>query len=355
MSSRDSTRPQPEQQRRPERSGADASSPFGDDSGLSDLIVLGGQQRNRAGMRELEQQWYGYGQGVAIGIDHGEPSLVHEYRSAPGTCGEGDPELFKSATMVGNDLYACSQTELMVFGLPGFDVKHHVSHPMLNDVHHVVPDPTTGHLWAAVSGQDLVAEFTVDGELVSAWAVDGSDASARIDPDRDYRVNTKLKPHVNHPNYLFFLPDGTLWVTRFEKRDAVQVGDVDRRIDIGNERCHDGVVDGGFVHFTTVDGHVVIADVETLKVVDRIELTGRRSDTLLGWCRGLTLTADHALIGFSRIRHTRVRGALSWVRNGLTGSEPTRLAVYDRHSWDLNAEVDLEPSGCNAVFTILVR
>lgn len=329
---------------------------------LGTLHVVGGSQRNRQGMRELDEQWYGYGKGVVVEVGSGPPTTVLEHRSAPGTCGPDDPELLKSATLVGDRLYACSQTELMVFSYPSFGLLHHVSHPVLNDVHHVVPGLLTEaerargdepNLWVAVSGQDMVAEFTVSGELVSVWGVDGSDPTDRIDPDRDYRINTRLKPHEFHPNHLFRLPDGSLWVNRFETRDAVEVGTVGRRMVIGRERCHDGVVHDGLVHFTTVDGWVVAIDAETLRVVAEYRLTGFRENTLRGWCRGLTFVDDFAIVGFSRIRHTKVRGALSWVRNGLTQTEPTRIAVYDRRSWRLEQEIDLEPAGCNAVFSIL--
>ncbi len=329
-----------------------AASTGGSGSDRSQLLVVGGQQRNPAGMRELDQQWYGYGQGVVINVADGVPSLAHTYRSAPGTCGPGDPELLKSSTLVGDRLYACTQTEAMVFSLPDFALLKHVSHPVLNDLHHIVPSDDEDTVFLAVSGQDMVMELGFDGEIRSCWGVDGSDPLSRIEPSRDYRLNTRLKPHRFHPNYLFYMPDGALWVTRFEKRDAVQVGDLTRRIDVAQERCHDGVVDGDRVYFTTVDGHVVAADVDSLDVVGRHKLAGKRDDTLLGWCRGLTFIGDHALVGFSRIRHTKVRGALSWVRNGLSASEPTRLAVYDRSSWKLVDEIDLEPAGCNAIFTI---
>lgn len=326
---------------------------------LGTLHVIGGRQRSRAGLRDLDPQWYGYSHGVIVEVTDGETSTVVERTSEPGTCGPEDPELFKSATLVDGRLYACSQTEIIVYQFPDLTLLHHVSLPMFNDVHHVVPardsagntDPSK--VWVAVSGQDLVAEVSLDGELLSTWGVDGSDPSERIDPERDYRINTKLKPHAFHPNHLFYAPDGTLWVTRFETRDAVQVGAVDRKMVIGGERCHDGVVNDGLIHFTTVDAKVVSVDPDTLAPVAQHELKGSSDDTLLGWCRGLTFIDDVALVGFSRFRHTKVRGALSWVRNGLTQAEPTRVAIYDRHTWDLLEEIDLEPAGCNAVFSII--
>ncbi|MEM7273614.1 MAG: hypothetical protein AAF547_11075 [Actinomycetota bacterium] len=338
--------------------GASASSAAGGAFGT--LHVLGGRQRNPAGLRELDTQWYGYGMGVVVRVGDGAPETVETWSSRPGTFGPDDPILFKSAYRRGDLLYACSQTEAMVFDYPSFQLRHHVSLPVFNDVHHVIPGGPTADtaeddrtLLAAVSGQDAVVEFTVDGELVRVWAVDGSDPTDRIDPERDYRINTKLKPHAFHPNHVFRMPDGSAWVTRFETRDAVQIDDVSRRIAIDQERCHDGVVDGGQVHFTTVDGHVVSADVETLEVVGNHRLERRREDSLLGWCRGLTFVGDHAIVGFSRIRHTKVRGALSFIRTGFSVAEPTRIAVYDRRTWRLEEEIDLEPAGCNAVFTIV--
>lgn len=336
-------------------------------SAIGTIHVLGGKQRNPAGMRELDTQWYGYGSGVAIEVKNGAPTPAHEWHSRPGTFGPEDPVLFKSAQLIGDRLYACSQTEAMIFSYPDFELLHHISNPLFNDVHHAVPgpllpadgdentndEPVPETICVAVSGQDAVMEVSLDGELVSMWRVDGKDHVGRIDMTREYRINTKLKPHAFHPNYLFRMPDGALWVNRFESRDAVQVGDTSRRIGIDRERCHDGVVHDGLVHFTTVDGHVVAADTETLEVAFEQPLVGKRDDSLLGWCRGLTFVGDYAIVGFSRIRHTKVRGALSWVRTGFSHSEPTRIAVYDKKTWALVDELNLEPAGCNAVFSII--
>lgn len=323
---------------------------------LQGLRVIGGRQRAPQGMRELDQRWYGYGAGVLVelGTDTVEPIL--EYASAPGTCGPEDPVLFKSSTVAGGRLYATTQTEVVVYSWPDLRQLAHVSHPVFNDVHHVIPaDPAdpASDLLVAVSGQDAVARMSLDGDLRALWSVDPDRPEVAIDPEVDYRIDCDLKPHKIHPNYLFSL-DGEVWATRFETRDAVAVHRPDRRMAIGRERCHDGVVHDGRVFFTTVDGHVIEVDASTLEVRAEHQLTGQRTDTLLGWCRGLTFLDDHHVaIGFSRIRHTKFRQTLSWVRNGLTTSEPTRVAVYDTRSWSLVGECDLESAGCNAVFSIL--
>ena len=314
--------------------------------------VLGGRQRRPAGMRELDTSWYGYGAGVLARVDNGHARAELEYHSAEGTCGPEDPVLFKSATRVGDRLYACSQTELMVYSYPELELQHHVSHPFLNDVHHVLP--SDNGLVAAVSGHDMVIELGLDGGLVNVWGVDGTDPVSRLDPALDYRIDHDLKPHAYHPNYLFRL-HGELWATRFETRDAVAVHDVTKRIAIDRERCHDGVVVGDRVYFTTVDGYVIEVDASTHEVIAEHPLADDEPDRLLGWCRGLTFFDDIAVVGFSRIRHTKVRGALSWVRNRMTTSGPTRVAAYRLPSWTLVDELDLEPVGLNAVFTIVDR
>lgn len=323
------------------------------------LYVVGGRQRGPQGMRELDDRWYGYGQGVIVDVSDGLAETTLVYESAPDTCGPEDPVLFKSATVAGDRLYACTQTELLVYRYPELELLHHVSNRLLNDVHHIIPGPLHGAdrgetLVAAVSGLDAVLELDLDGGVVGGWSVGGGDLHGRLDDGHDYRKDCDLKPHAYHPNHLFRL-DGRVWATRFETRDAVDVLDQSRRIAIDRERCHDGVVHGDAIYFTTVDGHVVEVDRATLAVRAEHRLTGRRTDALLGWCRGLTFVGDHAVVGFSRIRHTRFRSSLSWIRNGFTASEPTRIAVYDPRTWTLVDEVDLEPAGCNAVFSILDR
>lgn len=329
-----------------------------DDTVLHDLRVVGGRQRAPAGMRELDGRWYGYGSGVIVDLDRGEAKPKFEYQSAPGTHGPEDPILLKSATVSGDRVYACTQTEVLVRTWPDFEPVAHLSLPIFNDVHHVIPgDAAPGQrpstVLVAVSGLDAVAEVGLDGTLVDLISVTDERGRPSIDPERDYRISCDLKPHAIHPNYLFRIGD-EVWATRFETRDAVAVHDPSRRIAIDRERCHDGVVHDGRVFFTTVDGHVIEVDADTLAVRAEHQLTGPNTDTLLGWCRGLTFLDDvHVAVGFSRIRHTRFRNTLSFVRNGMTRSEPTRVAVYDSTSWALVDEVDVEGAGCNAVFSIL--
>ena len=58
-------------------------------------------------------------------------------------------------------------------------------------------------------------------------------------------------------------------------------------------------------------------------------------------------------MGFSRIRPTKFREAVSWVRQGLHRLMPTHIACYDLKQRKKLYEMDLEPFGLNAVFSIL--
>jgi hypothetical protein len=143
------------------------------------------------------------------------------------------------------------------------------------------------------------------------------------------------------------------WATRFQMKDAVSVVDPSRRIDIGLERLHDGVVHEGRVYFTTVDGKVAIADTTSLQVVDVIDLTeSHPDDMLLGWARGLLIDGDHMWVGFSRIRPTKIRENVGWVLRGLKRDFGTHVGCYDLRTRQSVMQVAVEPFGLSAIFGI---
>jgi hypothetical protein len=317
------------------------------------IYVIGGRQRSDRALLDIGNAWYGYGLGVILTINGSGVETALEYVSRPGTFGPDDAVLFKSGSIVGDRLYCCTQTEILVLALPDFTEITHISLPIFNDVHHVVPTDS-GTLLVAVSGLELVVEVTLQGDVVREWNVLGEDTWATRSRDVDYRTGVDLKPHRAHPNHVFFV-DGEPFATRFELRDAVSLVDPTRRIDIGGERVHDGVVHDRRIYFTTVDGTVVVVDPTTLEVVGRHRLarpTGRDNDAILGWCRSLYIDGEFCWVGFSRIRPTRLRQTVSWVRTGGASQAPTRIARYRMSDWTCDAEIDLEPFGLNAVFTV---
>lgn len=318
------------------------------------LLVVGGRQRGDRSLLDSSSSWYGYGLGVILRVDGRSVGTVKEYASRPGTCGATDAVLFKSASRTSSELFCCTQTEVIVLDALDFAERVHVSLPIFNDVHHVVPT-ASGTMLVAISGLELVIELTRDGQIVNEWNVLGEDTWARHSPGADYRCGIDLKPHRGHPNHVFIL-DGEPFVTRFETKDAVSLLDPSRRIDIGGERIHDGLVHDGAVYFTTVDGQVVIVDADTLTVRSRHQLRRRvetGGDVVLGWCRALHIDGEHCWVGFSRIRPTRLRQTVSWIRTGGSDQAPTRIARYRMRDWVCDAEIDLEPFGLNAVFSVL--
>jgi hypothetical protein len=62
-------------------------------------------------------------------------------------------------------------------------------------------------------------------------------------------------------------------------------------------------------------------------------------------------------VGFSRIRYSRFRQNVSWIHHGFKPSylhcNPTRLVHFDLEAPARLQEIDLEPFGVNAVFSVV--
>jgi hypothetical protein len=322
--------------------------------GSAPLLVVGGRQRVLRTVSDAGQTWYEYDQALVLEVDptSGSAGVVHRYATPPEACPAVDPAiLFKSGTRVGDLLYLSTQTEVLVLRLPDFERVAYVSLPRFNDVHHVRPSHTGG-LLVANSGLDTVLDLGLDGEVRSEWNVIGEDTWARFDPAVDYRRVKTTKPHHAHPNHVFYIGDEP-WATRFEQRDAVSLLDPGRRIDIGLERVHDGVVHDGCVYFTTVDGKIAIADAATLQLLEVVDLVPLHpAGTRLGWTRGITLDADGAWIGFSRIRPTKFRENVGWVLHGFKRDLGTHIGRYDLKSPRSITDILLEEQELGAVFSV---
>lgn len=325
---------------------------------VSELYIVGGQQR---GLQPISAHftgnWYEYERAVALHADvtTGETRRILEWVTPPGSRPIQNPAiLFKSGSLHGDRLFLTTQTEVLVYRVPSFELESYISLPFFNDVHHARPS-SDGNILVAITGLDMVAEVTHGGDVVRTWNVLDLKESvwgSRFSPDVDYRLIPTTKPHLAHPNHVFTIGDEP-WATRFEQRDAISLLDPTRRIDIGIERLHDGIVYGDRVFFTAVDGKVVIADTRTLKVTEVIDLTSMHEpETLLGWCRGLMLDGDRMWIGFSRMRPTKFRKNVAWVKNGFRHSLGTHVGLYDLRERRLVAQLNVDAAGLNAVFGI---
>jgi hypothetical protein len=323
---------------------------------MASLYVLGARQRSL--LLKHEEEWSLYEAALILHIDteSGAVRTCVDYTTPLiAKAAENSSSVFKSGTIAGNTLYACTSTEVLLFRLPAFEVTRYISLPCFNDLHHVVP-ASDGTLLAAVTGLDMVARFTTEGELVEAWSVLPEPAWSRFSQTIDYRKIESTKPHKSHPNFVFEL-DGKIWVTRFHQRDAICLNGSGRRIEIAVQSPHDGLVCGERIYFTAVDGQIVIANARSLRVESVVDLkTIDKQDALLGWCRGLLPLNDQMMwVGFTRIRKTRFRENILWVKNVLregTREMPTHVALYDIKNRRCLKEFDLEVHGMNIVFSI---
>lgn len=319
---------------------------------MTNLLITGGQQkaiRSQLGIKD----WSEYHKGMILGIETktgGRCSSIEYFSPPEATSGDRPEVIFKAGTVAEDRLYLCTQSEVMIYLLPHFELLNYISVPCFNDVHHVRPTPD-GSLLVANTGLDMVLLMTKEGSVLREWNVLGEDPWARFSKDLDYR-KIDTKPHGAHPNYIFLVGDD-IWVTRFHFKDAVCLTQPGKRIAINVGLPHDGVLHDGLIYFTTVNGYVVIANPVTMEVEEVIGLNSiHGSDVQLGWCRSLLMDNGRTWIGFSRLRSTRFRENVKWVVQGFNKVLPTRVACYDLKKRECIAEIDLERYGLHAIYSI---
>jgi hypothetical protein len=321
------------------------------------LYVVGGK-RKKDDFRL--QEWNRFEKGLIVRVrpEAGASELCVEYVTPPEVCAEAESpsKLFKAGTLLGARLCVCTQTEVMAYELPTLRRISYVSLPCFNDLHHVYPTPDGNYL-VAIAGLDMVIEITPDGTILREWDVLGETPWERYSRDTDYRKVLTTKPHRSHPNYVF-QANGQVWVTRFEQKDSISLTKPDKRINIAVERPHDGIVYREWVYYTTVDGHVVVADLKTTQVLRVVNLNeiSTKSDMTLGWCRGLAvLDENRIIVGFSRLRPTKWRENVRWIKRSMgmqAGTLPTRITLYDLKCQKIAWEKNLEDTGMGAIFSI---
>lgn len=311
---------------------------------------------------------YAFKEALVLELDTASQSIreVLRYASPEGSRPQNQPSiLFKAGSRVGDMLELCTTTEIMRCRIGDWRMQNIITNRLFNDVHHVAVTPAGTRL-VAVTGLDMVVEISQDGNVLREWNVLGEDPWQRFSRDVDYRLIHSTKPHKSHPNHVFYIGNEP-FVTRHIQRDAVSLINPARRIDIGVEQPHDGYVARGKVYFTTIDGHVVVADGESLQVVEVFDLSDLvKSDSPLGWCRGFHLLEDNTfLVGFSRLRPTKFRENIAWVKSRINSAAggrlgernslamPTRISCFDpakrEHCWDAH----LEDHDMQAIFSIL--
>jgi hypothetical protein len=328
---------------------------------MTKLYVLGGRQR-KPGMKAAtpKDEWYLYDAALILEVDtnSGAVRTRVEYQSPPeARAGEHPAAHFHSGAVIGDTLYTCTTTEVLIYRLPDFVRIGYVSLPCFNDVHHVTLS-ADGHLLVVSTGLEMVFKVTAGGEILDEWNVLNEPLWSRFSRSIDYRKVETTKPHKSHPNFVFELDD-EVWVTRFHQRDAVSLNDSRKRIEIAGEYPHDGLVCGEQILFTAVDGKIVAVNRHSLQIeqiIDLRQIQDRDQQVLPAWCRGLLpLNEKNIWVGFTRIRKTLFRENVRWVKSVLregTVVKPTHIALFDIVAKQCLQEIDLEPFGMNTVFGI---
>ena len=320
-------------------------------------LILGGRQHARAAERD---EWFRYEAAIAVVLDisTGDAECVFEHVS-PDAARPG-PEsavLFKAGTIHEGNLFACTQTEVIQYDLPSFEQINYWSLPCFNDVHHVTP-AESGDLLIASTGLDAIVRLSREGKVIDIADVLGEQTWELFDPEKDYRKVPTTKPHRAHPNFVFEC-GGETFATRFNQKDAISLSS-GKRFGPFPAPPHDGISTEESVFFTTIDGRVIEADAssrEIRNIVDLREIAGE-DPRPLGWCRGVCpIENDRVLVGFSRIRKTRLRQNLQWIaaRTPLGvrhARRPARVSVLDLRRNEIEAEFNLEETGLSAIFSI---
>jgi hypothetical protein len=301
-------------------------------------------------------EWHAYEAAVILRMDGRDGTITKavEYFSPAGARPEDEASItFKAARASGNKLYVVTNTEILVYEVPTLRQLQYLSLPWFNDLHYACPN-RAGNLLVACTGLDMVAEISSEGEVLKEWPVLGGDTWGKFSKDIDYRKVASTKPHASHPNFIIETEDD-LWVTRNMQKDAVSLLRPDRRVQFLGYP-HDGIKRDGKIYFSTVNGYIHIVDEKTMKMVETIDLNGiEHEDVALGWMRGVLPVGDNLCwVGFTRLRRTKFKDNVSWVKHGFRQYYlPTRIALYDLAKRQLLQEVDIEPFGIHAIYSIL--
>lgn len=318
---------------------------------LEKYYVVGAQQKNG-----IYKDWEQYQKGVIVKV-FPEQNLAEkcvEYVSPKEVIPVNFPSISFTAATIKNDLlYVGTQTEILVYSIPDFQIVGYLSFPCFNDIHHVLPT-SEGNLLVVNTGLDMVLEISPQGKVLKEWHVFGGDIWKKFSRTIDYRKVPTTKPHQSHPNFVFQIGKD-IWATRCLQEDAICLTKPDQQIKIGGEKVHDGIVFGDSIYFTQVNGQVVKVNIHTLKVEQIFNLNNfTNTSKNLGWCRGINVLEEHkVIVGFTRIRPSKkYQSDGTVISEGGYGILPTRIACYDLKNGKLLWEQKLEDYDLNAIYSI---
>ncbi len=235
-----------------------------------------------------------------------------------------------------SDLVVCSFNALHRFGGPLLRHLATLHRPDMNDLHGVCCDGE--RMFVANTGFDAIDVYDLAGSFVGGYRCEPSWLSAERwagrTPSREDHARLlrsgwtsgstsfpddpptgtyyqgpaaapfhrrKLRDYV-HPNHVALVGDQVL-VTRLADRRVVDVARF-RVVLEAPAPPHDGVLDGDRFWITCVDGRVLAYEVAGGRVTARVaaQVDVSKISGCYGWCRGLLVTEELVVVGFTAIR-----------------------------------------------------
>ncbi len=225
--------------------------------------------------------------------------------------------MFKGAYLYEDECWVVTNNEVVVYDRNNWTLKKVSTHPTFNDLHGVLP--TAEGYFVCNTGLDIVQQFDHSDKLVKTINVATTPTEDRFDLSDDYRNVASTKPHEVHPNQLFF-HDGELWVTRCRLKSAAKVDDSSVSTAEFPAVCHDGLVIGNRIYFTTVRGHIMAVNKETLEIDLELDVNEVNDLNLtVGWTRGLAVDGQNAYLGNTALRESKSIEFAKWIKKKAGG------------------------------------
>ena len=323
------------------------------------LLVTGGKLRE-GGYDLGEGKYYGAAKLLQINLDSSSVSEILSVDVGTGNFPHTHPNLeFTVGDIEGNKLWLAMDTEIRLYSYPDLSLIKTFSHPCFHNIHSVAV--RDDELYVTSTGLDMAVVLNKEnGKIIKYINAEEKPTWHRFSQETDYRKYHSTRPHDCHPNYVFWIDDEP-WVTRCTQEDAVQLSDNNNRIDISGPdkviSVHDGIVRGDKVYFTSVDSMIIIADINTHKIIEEINITKLKGyGGLRGWCRGLYVDENILYVGFSRLRKTRRIEKIAWVGKLLNigkSIEVCSVLAIDLNKKEIVGDYSLPDDTIDAVYSIL--
>lgn len=324
---------------------------------LKKILITGGVEREN-GFELGQGKFYKAGKLFSLNLENDNYQEHICFDQANENYPEEHPNLLFTAACYDDDLiWIPTHGEVIAYRLHDWKIIRRFSIPLFNNNHSVIM--LDNKLYVTATGTDMVVIMDKDvGKSIECINIEGKDIWHRFEKQIDYRKIHSTKPHQGHPNYVFKLKD-EIWVTRCGFEDAACLTDVKKNIKVTNDKemsIHDGFVYENDIYFTSVDGHILVADQKSLKIKNIYNLNKGVDRINKGWCRGLYIEDGLAYVGFSKIRKTRNARRLEWLKKSIKRNNEnldSAVVVFDLNKQVKIKEIAFEEGVLDAIYSIL--